>query len=271
VHEFQVLWHDVRVETDDPEASVVINLVAQRASHRLAAQAQVHLTVLRTGEASYRVMDNGDLYSVVASPDQLFAVVFQRVYHRALELGSLKGWLHVHGAVAGFGGHRVALVGPSSAGKSTLAIGLLCEGANVEVDESFFTRDGEVVGVARRFHVKPGTLTLLNSVQWLMDAPVLSSPSSRAVDPTEHGYAWDLPVGPLHDIVLLRRTDGPSRLEPAPTSLGVQEVIGQVLPFLEPRRAIVRQSSLLVASARCHVLHAGPDRQAPALVRSLVG
>ena len=183
--------------------------------------------------------------SVPSSPLQpSFEAVFMRVYRRALELASLKGWLHVHGAVVGFGDHRVAIVGPSSAGKTTLAIGLLCEGANVEVDETFFTRDREVVGVARRFHVKPGTLTLMNSVQWLVDAPMLGSLPIRAVDPTEHGFTWDLPVGPLRDLVVLRRTDGPSRLESARTPLVVQEFICQVLPRLEPRTAPLCASRL---------------------------
>jgi hypothetical protein len=271
VQEFQVLWHEVRVETDDSGASGAAALVAQRASQQIVPQAQVHLTVLGSVASGYQVLDNGDFFAEAATPGDLFEVLFTRVYQRVVELASLKGWVHVHGAVAGFGGQRVALVGPSTAGKTTLAIGLLDQGMNVEADESFFTRDGEVISVARRFHVKPGTLTFLNSVQWLADAPAFDSSPVRAVDPTEHGYGWNLPIGPLQDVIVLRRTEGASKLESASTSEVVEEVIGQALPFLEQRRAIVRHSASLVGSARCHVLHTGPDGEAPSLVKRLVG
>jgi hypothetical protein len=270
VHRFQVLWHDVRVEVEDRAAFECIGLMVQKANQHLAVQAQVQLTVLGSAGVGYQILDGGDLCATAETPEETLDSVYMRVNRRAMELASLKGWLRVHGAVAGFGGRRVAVVGSGAAGKTTLAVGLLCEGAAVEVDESFLTRDGQVVGVARRLHVKQGTMAHVKAAPWLVDAPVLGSPPIRVVDPTEHGFAWDMPIGPIQDLIVLRRTDGPSRLEPTPASLVVQEVMGQVFPVLEPRRVIVRQAAQLAASARCHTLHAGPDGDAPRLVRILV-
>jgi hypothetical protein len=270
VHRFQVQWHDVRVEVEDRAVFDLIGLIVQRATHHVTVQAVVRLTVLGSAATGYRILDGGDLCALAETPEAVLDVVYMRVYRRAMELASLKGWLRVHGAVAGFGGRRAAMVGAGAAGKTTLTVGLLGLGASVEVDESFLTRDGDVVGVARRLHVKPGTVTFMESAPWLADAPALGPLPVRVVDPTEHGFGWDLPLGPIGDLIVLRRTDGPSRLEPASSSLVVQEIISQVFPVLEPRRVIVRQAALLAASARCHELHAGPDGEAPHLVRVLV-
>ena len=240
-------WHDVRVDVGDRAAFDLIGLMVQRARQHISAPAQIRITVQGSSAQGYRILDAGDLYASVETPEAVLDQVSMRVYRRALELASLKGWLRVHGAVAGLGGRRVVVIGAAAAGKTTLAIGLLCEGANVEVDESFLARDGQVVGVARRLHVKPGTLAMVPAAPWLEDAPTLGPLPVRVVDPTEHGFAWELPIGPVHELIVLRRTDGPSRLEPISPSLVVQEVLDQVFPVLESRRDMVRQASLLAA------------------------
>jgi hypothetical protein len=265
-----VQWHDVRVDVEDRAAFDLLRLMVQRARHHITAPCQIRITVLGSADRGYRLLDAGDLYASVETPEAVLDEVSMRVYRRAMELASLKGWLRVHGAVAGFGERRVAVIGAAAAGKSTLSVGLLCEGANVEVDESFLARNGQVVGVARRLHVKPGTVSVVPAASWLAEAPALGPLPVRVVDPTEHGFAWELPIGPVQDLIVLRRTDGPSRLEPILPTLVVQEVLDQVFPVLESRRDMVRQASLLAASARCHELHAGPDGLAPRLVRILV-
>jgi hypothetical protein len=265
-----VQWHDVQVDVEDRAAFDLIGLMVQRAQHHLAPQAQIRIVVLGSADRGYRILDAGDLYASVETPEAVLDQVSMRIYRRAMELASLKGWLRVHGAVAGLGERRVAVIGAAAAGKTTLSVGLLCEGTNVEVDESFLARDGQVVGVARRLHVKPGTLALMPAASWLEDAPALGPLPVRVVDPTEHGFAWELPIGPVHELIVLRRTDGPSHVEPIVPSLVVQEVLDQVFPVLESRRDMVRQASLLAASARCHLLHAGPDGAAPGLVKILV-
>jgi hypothetical protein len=264
-----VLWHDVQVDVDDGPAFDEIGRLAQRADHALAPQAEVRLTMRRIPGHGYQVFDAGDLCASASTADGLLDIAYGRVYRRATELASLKGWVRVHGALATCGGRRFAIIGPGWAGKSTLAVGLLCRGANVEVDESFVTLDGQAFGVARRFHIKEGTAAVTGA-GWLNAAPTFGQPSIWSVDPTEHGFAWELPVGPVDAVVLLRRTDGPSRLEPVPATEVVREMIGQTFPLFESRAAIVRQIATLVAQGSCHVLHAGPDGNAPALLEFLV-
>jgi HPr kinase/phosphorylase len=265
-----VLWHDVQVDVQDAPAFEQIRLIAQHASHDQQPEAAIHLAVGPPSGDGYRVYDGGDECARVASVEDVLDVVFGRVYRRATELASLKGWVRVHGALVGVNGRRIAVVGAGSFGKSTLCIGVLCQGGQVEVDESFVTRDGQALGVARRFHIKPGTAAVVPAATWLADAPTFGDPPNRAVDPTEHGFAWDLHVGPIDDMVLLRRTDGPSRLESTAATEAVREVMGQTFPLLETRGSLVRQVSNLVARCRCHLLHVGPDGLGPSLLAMLV-
>jgi hypothetical protein len=260
----------VGVDIEDGLAFQQVGLIAQRARYSVPPEADVRLTVRGSAALGYEVRDAGDVCARAGSVDDILDIAFGRVYRRAAELASLKGWLRVHGALASVNGHRFAVIGAGSTGKSTLAVGMLCEGANVEVDESFVTQDGRALGVARRFHVKPGTAAVVTSATWLADAPTFGDPAIRAVDPTEHGFAWDLPVGPVDEVILLRRTDGPSRLEPASATEAVREVISQTFPLFEKRGSIVRQATNLVARCRCHALHAGPDGNAPVLLELLV-
>ena len=258
------------IKVDDPVAFAQISLMVQRAKHHLDAEVSLELSVEGTLDAGYAVYDNGDLYARVDTLDAVLDAVYMRIYRRAMELASLKGWLRVHGAVASLGARRVAVVGAGAAGKTTLSIGLLELGANVECDESFLTRNAQVVGVARRFHIKPGTLELMADSAWLRDVPTVGSLPVRVLDPSEHGFGWDLPVGPITDLIALRRTDEASRIEGSSAQVLVQEIIAQVFAVLEPRRVIVREAARLGASARCHVLYAGPDGVAPHLVKVLV-
>ncbi len=124
--------------------------------------------------------------------------------------------------------------------------------------------------MARRFHVKPGTLEVLANLEWLHDLATLGPLPVRVLDPSEHGYSWDLALGPITDLVALRRTEGPSHIEPASAQAIVQDIITEVFAVLEPRRVIVREAARLAASAQCHVLHAGPDGAAPSLLTVLV-
>jgi len=270
LHRFQVLWHEVHIDVDDEVAAAQVALLEQHAHHTESAVARIALSV-RSTDVGYQILDNGDLCATASSPEEMLDVLFGRVYRRATELASLKGWVRIHGAVADVGARRVVVVGAGYAGKTTLSVGLLAEGCRVEVDESFVTRDGNVFGVARRLHVKPGTLELLPTAGWLSDAPVFGELPMRAVDPTEHGFDWDIGSGPIDALFVLRRTDEPSWVRDETATQAVQNLMTQVFPVVESRQTIVRQLSSLAASVPCHALFAGPDGKAPSLVRNVVG
>jgi len=262
---FQLLWHEVSVEVDDDAARAAVGRMVQHAGHPFAPEARAVLTVER-GDAGYVVSDNGDELARVGSAEAVLDVVFTRAYRRALELASLKGWLRVHGAVVAPGGRRMAVVGPAGAGKSTLTVDMLRRGQAIEGDESFLVRDGSVLTVPRRLHVKPGTVALLPDAAWLRDAPLLDPLAVRAVDPTDHGHPWALGTEPVSAMVALRRTDGPSAIEPLSAGEAARELIEQAFPLTESRAAIVREAAAVAAAAPAFVLSAGPDLRAAELL-----
>ena len=258
------------VDVPDADAAVQLALMHQRAEHPVAPQATAHLTVTGDAARGYEVFDHGDHLASAATPRAVLDEVFARVHRRAFELASLKGWVRFHGAVVTVDGARMAIVGESGSGKTTLALELLVAGGAVETDESFVARGGQVFSVARRFHAKPGTVELMPAATWLDDAPVLDGdPPLRLIDPTEHGWRWRLPLGPIDHVVLLERTAGPSSIEAIGARAVVQELIVEAFPVTESRASVVRQASDLVRGTVTHRLRNGPDGRAQALLRGL--
>lgn len=267
----QVLWHRVVVEVDDRDAAAQLARLGQGAAHDVVPLATAHLRVTGSAATGYEVFDGADRLAEVATARLVLDEVFARVHRRAFELASLKGWVRFHGAVASIAGSRVAIVGPSGAGKTTVALALLAGGAAVETDESFVARGGDVFSVARRLHVKPGTAERLSGLPWLVDAPVLDGdPPLRVVDPTDHGLPWRLPLGPIDHVVVLQRVDGPSTVVPIAASAVVQGLIEECFPVTEARSAVVRQAAALVRGPALHAVGNGDDDRAPSLIAGLV-
>jgi hypothetical protein len=268
-HSFQVLWHDVLITTESPEASRVVAQFAQRADQDLPREARVVLDITSVGSEQFRVLDGGDLVATVKGPAALLEVLFARVFGRAFELAGLKGWLTVQGSLVRLGSRRVAVIGPPGSGKTTMALALLLDSGEVEGDEFFLARNGTVVAAPRRFNVKPGTFDIVPRARVLLPGPTIGS--IRAVDPTEHGFSWRLPVGPIDGMVLLRRTEAASCLEPVPAARAAQTVVEQARPMMETRAALVREASALVASVPTYSLQSGPDLRAVELLRDVPG
>lgn len=271
--ESRVLWHRVVVDVTEADGAAVDQLVRlhQRAAHDVAPLATAHLRVVGSAGDGYEVFDGRDRLARVGTARAMLDEVFARAHRRAFELASLKGWVRFHGAVVSVAGSRVAIVGRSGSGKTTLALALLEAGATFETDESFVARGGLVFGVARRLHVKPGTMDHLPGATWIGDAPILDGdPPLRVVDPTDHGRPWIVSKGPIAHLVVLDRVDGPSSIEPIAASTVVQGLIAESFPVTESRAAVVRQAAALVRGRPLHRLANGSDGRAAALVASLV-
>ena len=266
----QILWHRVLIDVADPDAARELQRMYQRAEHQRAPVASVRLTVSGDATNGYRIADGDDMFACVPSPRAVLDEVFARTYRRAFELASLKGWVRFHGAVATVAGRRLAIVGASGAGKTTMAVALLARGHAVETDESFVARHGEVLGVSRRLHVKDGPPGLVAGTTWLPDAPILDARERlRVVDPSDHGFAWQLPVGPVDAIVVVERTGECSGIEPVGAGPVIQGLIAESFPVVEPRAAVVREATNLVRGRATHVLRNGPDGHAPRLLVDL--
>jgi hypothetical protein len=265
ITELQLLWHRVVLDTThaDEAARAQLGLFVQHAVHPIAPLVTVRLRVEGNERSGYTVFDNDDVLAAVASPREVLDEVFARAHRRAFELASLSGWVRFHGAVVRVGDQRVVVVGDSGAGKTTLTVSLLVAGHHVETDESFVTREGSVLAVPRRFHVKPGTRARVPEAAWLDHAPVLDGdPPLSVVDPTEHGFEWTLAGGPVDRVVLLERAEGPSSVAAVGASVAVQVLIDQSFPVAESRALVVRRAVELVRGATTRRVVNGDDGHA---------
>jgi hypothetical protein len=224
----------------------------------------IHLTVRREGDG-FLVLDGDDELARPATVEAVGDEVHARVHRRAFEFASLQGWVRVHGVLATVGGRRVLVTGPSGAGKTTLALGLLARGDAVDGDESVLVRDGQARAVPRRFHVKAGSTRVVPGAGPWLDAapPVGRAEDLRALDPRVAGIDWTLRAGPVQDVVLLERTDGPSTIEAAATPLLLDRLRREVFRTVESRGQVVRQLAAVLAGAGLHHLRSGPDGAAP--------
>ncbi|MGK2950563.1 MAG: hypothetical protein ACSLFP_18465 [Acidimicrobiales bacterium] len=259
-----MLWHAVELDLDAaaPEVDVALRGLRQGAMHPMAPRTSVSLRVVSAGGV-HHVEDNGDLLATVATARAVLDTAFTRTYRRALELAALGGWVRVHGTILQVAGQRWAVVGPAGAGKTTLAIAALAAGEQAEVDESFLVRDGEVLGVARRFHVKPGSEAIVPAAApWLDAAPVLEgTPPLRLLDPTEAGRPWHLTCGPVDHVALVER-GAATDLRLVGATEAAPSVMGQAFPTVEARSTVVREVSSLLRGASVHRLAVGPDGRA---------
>lgn len=243
----------------------------QSATYEAAPLVTSNFVVAGNATTGYEIFDGPDRFAVATTPRRVLDEVFGRAYRRAFELASLKGWVRFHGAVVTIGGARIAIVGPSRAGKTTLALALLARGHGVETDESFIARGADVMAVARRLHVKPGWVDVVPDATFVNDAPVLDgTPPLRAVDPTEHGFPWRLTDGPIDQVVLLSRTDAVSRMDPVGASAAVQLLIDESFAVTETRSAIVRQAAALVRGRAIRNIVNGSDGNAVSLIERLI-
>jgi hypothetical protein len=70
---------------------------------------------------------------------------------------------------------------------------------------------------------------------------------------------WRLRAAPVDDLVLLDRTDGPSWIEDGSSAMALELLRREVFRTVESRSTVVRELAALLARARVHRLHAGPD------------
>ncbi len=97
---------------------------------------------------------------------------------------------------------RVLVVGPSGAGKTTLATRLLLDGADVQGDESVLVRRGESLAVPRALHLKPGAARVLPELAAVIpELPVVGEVT--VLDPARVGRPVNLRLAPVEHVVVL--------------------------------------------------------------------
>jgi hypothetical protein len=268
--QFQLLWHSISITTSSPEVVDRLRYLIQHADQAVPAQLTMSYDVRPRGDG-FAVTEEGDALAVEPDADAVLDVLYRRIHQRAFEFASLRGWVRVHGAVADVNGRRVLLVGPSGVGKSTLSLRMLFDGMAVQGDESALLRDGRVLAVPRRFHLKPGVDDVVPEVAaGLTDLPSLDGqPPVRAFDPAEAGMEWRIDEGQVDEVVLLDAAHGGrSSLDAASASASMHEIVEQVFPNRDTRAAVLREVAALLRRAQCSRLTLGDVREAATLLET---
>ncbi len=264
--ERRLLWHSLRVEGDP---TVVDHLAA------LLPDAEHPVPVVRTMRYTAAVgpdgvgvtlTEEGDALDVVDDAATAADAIHVRAHRRAFELASLSGWARLHAATVDLDGARVLVVGPSGAGKTTLATRLLLDGADVQGDESVLVRRGASLAVPRALHFKPGAVRLLPELAGVFATlPVVGDVT--VLDPACVGRPIILRTASVDHVVLLARGD-PERVrcEDVDGGIVLEALLTDAFPLTETKAGMVSVVAGAMLHARGHRLTAGrPDAMVDAL------
>ena len=268
--ELRLLWHTVTVE-GDPEVVEQLLALLPQAGHPMPAHRTMHYAVERI-DGQFALREEGDMLTRVPDAASAADAVHVRAHRRAFELASLSGWSRVHAATVDLPPGRVLIVGPSGAGKTTLAARFLIEGADVQGDESVLVRRGASLAVPRALHLKTGFGRLLPELAALAgELPTVGDVT--VLDPARLGRPWRLHEAPIRHVVLL---DGPAggSAEVVCTPVDGGAVLGALLadafPVTETKARIVATLAGAIAGARGHRMTAGdPGAMVEALRRAV--
>ncbi|MFP3907394.1 MAG: hypothetical protein ACLFWR_10215 [Acidimicrobiales bacterium] len=235
----------------------------------------MELTVA-THPVGFEISDRSDRLVLTTSADAAGTHVFERVQRRAFELAARKGWLRIHGAVIELHGRRIAVIGSSGVGKTTLALAALAAGHPAEADESFLILDGTALSVPRRFHAEVGTLDLVpDAREWVAPSPLLQrDPPRWAIDPKTVDPRWRTRSG-LLDLLVVASTTGPKlHLAPMPGAEAVPHLLANALPTIETRAQVAAQLAALLHHTKIVMLtgvHRAPPDTILARLAAVVG
>jgi hypothetical protein len=276
VVELRLLWHTLRVE-GDAEALAHLRVVLPQAEHPMAPRRAMHYEIVRVA-GGFAVVEEGDALTTASDAVAAAEAVHVRAHRRAFELASLAGWVRVHAATVDLDGARVLVVGPSGAGKTTLATRLLLEGADVQGDESVLVRRDASLAVPRALHLKPGYEQWLPEVAAIRDS--LPTVGEVAIlDPAQLGRPWRLREAPVDHVVLLDAlpvdplagapADAP-RCAPADGGAVLAALLDDAFPVAETKARMVATLAGAIGRARGHRLAVGPPAAMVETLRAVV-
>ncbi|MDQ1432273.1 MAG: hypothetical protein QOF40_2875 [Actinomycetota bacterium] len=260
------MWHTVTVE-GDPEVVAILVALLPQAEHPMPATRSMHYTVERS-DGRFAVREEGDELTVAPDAAGAADAIHVRAHRRAFELASLAGWSRVHAATVDLPAGRVLVVGPSGAGKTTLAARLLLDGADVQGDESVLVRRGASLAVPRALHLKPGFERVLPELA-LRAGALPSVGDITVLDPSRLGRPWRLHEAPIRHVVLL---DGPGavRCTLADRAAVLEALLADAFPLTETKAGIVATLAGAIAGAQGHRLSVGePGAMVDALRRAV--
>jgi hypothetical protein len=187
---------------------------------------------------------------------------------------AMRGCTRLHAGSVTLGGRRILVAGSKGSGKTTLLLKLLTEGAEVHGDENVLLRGEETIPLPRKFHLREGTLELIEelrtAVAHLRRYLPSFAPPLYFFDPTVVGMPWRATAATAAAIVFLEPAFGQdSILEPSSKVEMVQNLLFQTLNLSKEAGAQIEDLSRLVRECACFRLRIGDLDAAAAAVRGI--
>lgn len=271
--EFQLLWHAVAIRTESLDVVEALAFLAQQARQSVTVEATMRFDV-QTTSRGHAIREERDIVDVVDSAHDVLDVLYRRVHDRAYAHASSQGWVRLHAGLATINGRRILAVGESGAGKTTLMLRLLFDGARVDGDEFVLLRGGAAIAYPRPLHLKHGMEAVIPELASIITrAPRLpQDPPIWAFDPTEFGWPWEIDEGGVDAVVVVERAHGAASSIEAVSATGVmQQVVEQVYPLHETKSVIIREVAAILQIAPCFRLRIGDVTEASRLLHQLEG
>ncbi|MET0628656.1 MAG: hypothetical protein ABW033_09390 [Acidimicrobiia bacterium] len=263
----------MRVDADADVLDALLPLLPQ-ATHPMPPLATMHYTARRSSGGSdgegWDVGEEGDHLVRVGDAGAASDAIYVRMHRRAFELASRRGWSRVHAATVDLDGSRVLLVGQAGVGKTTLALRLLYDGADVQGDESVLLRaDGTSLAVPRAFHVKAGTDSFVPELRELGELPRVEEVT--VVDPRLARAPWVLTDAPIDHVVLLERGEARQpAIEPVGRAAVLEALVQQAFPLTESKAVLVRTLAGAIGAAQGHVATGGEPAATVSALRAVL-
>lgn len=193
---FQVLRVGFEISADDPSVERRVRYLAQRAVQPEAARATVKYSV-RGGDGGYEILRDGALEDVQFDAWSVLDGLFRRVQADALE--AWPGAAVVQAVTGRWRDERFLVVGEGLRERSSLALGLLSRGAEVEADDLAILHDGVITAYPRPLRVFGPTAPLPPGSPAREELPSVDDSGNGpwALDLAEADIDWQIRTGPV--------------------------------------------------------------------------